>query len=148
MFKIKNNCLWYGGISFKLVDGLYLNTNTETSWENGIEFWPEDKSFYIVLKFEQYEDTAENYIKKIKLSYERGDEFLYKGKHPHLTPIKKIKLHNLDGYTFSYHDNAEVQFESIQENIHLAFYIHHTKEVMKCKEAQNLFNEIKIEKYE
>ncbi len=149
MLKIENNRLHYGGISFNMPNGLYVDTDTAVVYENGFEFKPQDKSFRIFFTFIEYEETTEKYIKMQRQSRIEADSCIYGDNPPYVKPIKKIKLNELEGFVFLYKDNVEAYFDSgDKSNIHLSVYIE-TKcidEVLSRQDVKEFFAGIKIEK--
>ena len=148
MFKIQNDRLSYGGISFSLPNGLYLDTDIDSAVENGIEFVPEDGSFRIMLRLIHYEKTAEEYIKEIKQEHMEADYFIYGDIHPHLKPTKRIELNGLDGFAFQYKENVDAHFNSAHgDNIHLSIYIEtkNIKDVLARQDVKEFFAGIRVE---
>ncbi len=148
MFKIQNDRLSYGGISFSLPNGLYLDTDIDSAVENGIEFVPEDGSFRIMLRLIHYEKTAEEYIEQIKQDQVQADHFIYGDNHPHLKPTMKINLNGLDGFAFQYKDDVDAHFNSAYGNdIHLSIYIEtkNIKDVLARQDVKEFFAGIRVE---
>ena len=100
MFAIKNNRLHYGGVSFGLPEGLYLDTINELGRENSIKFQDKDKTYSVELSFLTYEETAECYIQAERQRCIEADRFIYGDHHPDIKPIRQIKLNDLAGFVF------------------------------------------------
>lgn len=151
MFAIKNNRLHYGGVSFGLPEGLYLDTINELGRENSIKFQDKDKTYSVELSFLTYEETAESYIKAERQRCIEADRFIYGDHHPDIKPIRQIKLNDLAGFVFLDGRDAEAHFESAHgDPIHLNIYIgirgsKCMENVLACQAVKAFLADIKTE---
>lgn len=155
MFKIQNNRLYYGGISFSLPTGLYLDTANEMGYNDcNIAFCPQDHSFRIMLVFLTYNETTESYVKSERQSHIEADHFIYGDHHPKITSIQQIKLNDLNGFAYMTYSNVHAHFDSAHKNnIHLYIYVEIAKskcieEVLARQEVKDFFADIKMEEKE
>ena len=157
MLKIQNNRMHYGGVSFSLPNRMYLETAPALEYENGMEFYAEDKSFSITFGFTEYEETAEENIKKLLQSIEVENDS--GRKPPSLDDIKPFKINELNGFALLYGCGLDVYFDSANKsNIHPYLYIDKTRmddgsymdisidEILNRPGVQDFFADIRVEK--
>lgn len=127
-YAIQNNRISYGGISFGLPNGLLLNTNPDSLQENGLEFKPQDDSFFITVRFFNYEETTKEHIIALKSQDEMMNSPLYCANAPDFDEIQQINLNGLNGFAYSCRSKKlnwyEAHFDSVNDDyIHFSIYI-------------------------
>lgn len=101
MFEIKNNRIIIAGISIGLPNGLYLTTPPVLKNDKMLVFCDKDKTFYIELQADEYNNSLENDLKaKMQLS-----SFVIK------SDIKNVDGNGLNGCYVIYDDFKLEYFE-------------------------------------
>lgn len=107
MIKTNHNRLYYAGVSFRLPNNMYIDTNTEIVHENGLCFEAENGEFNISIVFNYCDDTSENILKTI---FEDYSAIIYK-------PISNIEWNGLNGscavYALARAEYYEIQFNPV-----------------------------------
>ncbi len=87
MLKVENNRFYFGGISFPVPNGLYIDSCPPLIPRNGLAIYSADRGISIELFFCEYEKPTPDYMKNADYNHKK-----------YLTmPIKKYEVNGLHG---------------------------------------------------